>query len=204
MTTPNNEPDERPAPNSLEYAKPEAPRKSDWQMWLFVTALVAVLAVLGMSALLPSLNGPRAMSNRVRCASNLRQIGQAIQMYANENNHQFPPDLKAVLATQDVTPDVFVCPESNDTAATGPTTQAVLADFAIPGHCSYQYFGAGMRDTDDPRIVVASESLGDHAGAGANVLFIDGHVEFFPPLDVQKITAAATTQPTIWPPPSGP
>jgi prepilin-type processing-associated H-X9-DG protein len=29
-------------------------------------------------------------SNRIGCASNLRQIGQAIQLYANENNHAYP------------------------------------------------------------------------------------------------------------------
>src|SRR5690348_16560608 len=29
-------------------------------------------------------------SNRIKCASNLRQIGQAIQLYANENNHAYP------------------------------------------------------------------------------------------------------------------
>jgi len=34
--------------------------------------------------------GAREQANRVKCASNLRQIGQGLQMYANENKGNFP------------------------------------------------------------------------------------------------------------------
>src|SRR5690606_11346984 len=42
------------------------------------------------SILLPSLNRARETANRVKCASNLRQIGLALQMYSNDNNGNYP------------------------------------------------------------------------------------------------------------------
>ena len=58
--------------------------------------LVDVCIVLVMCAILfgvvvPTFIGrSREQGNRVKCASNLRQIGQGIQMYANENKGNFP------------------------------------------------------------------------------------------------------------------
>ena len=57
--------------------------------------LVELLVVIGIialliSILLPSLSKARETANRAKCASNLRQIGQAMQLYANENNGLFP------------------------------------------------------------------------------------------------------------------
>ena len=57
--------------------------------------LVELLVVIGIialliSILLPSLNKAREMSNRIKCASNLRQIGQALLLYAQENRGNYP------------------------------------------------------------------------------------------------------------------
>jgi len=53
---------------------------------LVVTAIVAVLA----SLLLPAIGQVKASARKLTCASNLRQIGLAIIVYANDNHGTFP------------------------------------------------------------------------------------------------------------------
>jgi prepilin-type N-terminal cleavage/methylation domain-containing protein/prepilin-type processing-associated H-X9-DG protein len=57
--------------------------------------LVELLVVIGIIALLagillPTLGRARESSNRLGCASNLRQLAVAFNLYANDNNDRFP------------------------------------------------------------------------------------------------------------------
>ena len=58
-----------------------------------VTQLLAVIAIIVIliAFLLPVINRERERNNRIKCASNLKQIGLAMQMYSNgEKNGSFP------------------------------------------------------------------------------------------------------------------
>ena len=50
-----------------------------------VIAIIAILAAL----LLPALARSKASAQRIKCASNLRQLGLAAQMYWDENSSSF-------------------------------------------------------------------------------------------------------------------
>ena len=54
---------------------------------LVVVAMVALLA----SLLLPVLSKARGGSQTARCRSNLKQLGLACAIYANDNQQCFPP-----------------------------------------------------------------------------------------------------------------
>ncbi len=53
---------------------------------LVVIAIIAILAAM----LLPALNRAREKGRSTKCISNLKQIGMAFHMYADENNESYP------------------------------------------------------------------------------------------------------------------
>ena len=55
---------------------------------------LAIVAIL-ISILLPSLSGVREAARRVACASNVRQIGLGITMYADDYRDRLPPSVFA-------------------------------------------------------------------------------------------------------------
>jgi len=161
---------------------------------------------LQLSLILPALNRAREQANRIKCASNMKQIGLAAIMYANNHNRQFPDSLETLLSDQDLTSAVFVCPSSRDVPAAGPTTRAVLADLKKPGHESFIYVGSGlMSDTAGPNDVVLYEPLADHGNEGMNVLFGDGAVKWLTAAEAQPILRQETAGGPIKiaPPPGG-
>jgi prepilin-type processing-associated H-X9-DG protein len=139
--------------------------------------VIAQQAVLA-SILLPSLNRARETANRVKCGSNMRQIGQAILLYSNENKGKYPPDLATLIKTQDITAEVFVCPSGNTAL---PNLAAMKPDEIakwVNDNSDYVYVGRGMNSTAGAEVVVLYEKPNAHGRQGMNILYGDGHVDF--------------------------
>jgi hypothetical protein len=188
---------EGPAPTPpLDHRHPALhapPRPRSWRtvlVWAFVGFGAFVLLV---AILLPSLGRAREGANRVKCASNLRQIGQAALMYANDHGGQLPPDLQALYLHGDLTSEVFICPSDDKGHPTGATAQQVVASMLDGNHLSFVWAGAGVTTTTaDPANVVIAFDLERHVpketapGKGINALLADGSATF-----VNEATARA-------------
>ena len=140
-----------------------------------VGLLLAIIA-MGIEVLSPPMSS-RATANPVKCRANLMQIGLAMQLYANENKGQFPPRPEDLILTQDITPEIFICPSTNDTLAPGATPQQQAANLSAGGHHSYIYLGAGKNSSVASTVILVYESPSNHKGR-FNALYGDGHVEF--------------------------
>jgi len=149
-----------------------------------ILGCIGMLAPCTVSVLLPSLNRARETANRVKCASNMRSIGQAMMIYASNNRGYLPPDL-AMVAPMGVKMDQFVCPSAADTPASN------AAGLSTPGHLSYVYIYRGRpmplrRLGQGSRAAVLYEPMTNHHD-GTNILFADGHVEFLLRASAQPI-----------------
>ena len=189
--------------------KPERPTAKGWVVVALSVGGAALLVLLLVLALLPPLNRAREQSRRVQCAANMRQIGQAMFIYASVNGGMLPDRLDRLLPFAGS--NVFVCPSSHDTPAPGPTPTAQGANLYAGGHLSYVYVGAGMTtnfaNTNPATTVVLYEPLANHRD-GVNVLYADGSVVFLARAAAQamiaNLQAAAATQPATQPAPTSP
>jgi hypothetical protein len=179
---------------TLDYRNPmhrPAQRSNVWRRVIGWSVGVLLALVLLALVLMPSLGRARESANRVKCASNLRQIGQAAFLYASDHGGQLPPDLPTLFQPDYFTPEVFVCPSSNVEKATGATTQQVVASLLAGNHLSYAWTGGGLKTTAPPDVILAFDlerhvPKDSETTTGINVLLNDGSVTF-----VNEATAKA-------------
>jgi prepilin-type N-terminal cleavage/methylation domain-containing protein/prepilin-type processing-associated H-X9-DG protein len=130
--------------------------------------LLVVIAIIGILAgiLLPVLSRARESARKTQCASNVKQIGMGLIMYANENAEAFPVSTTAPVAMTSLKllhpdyvsdPRTFNCPsDTSVTATTNAGLSATTGDAFDKDECSYGYDRLHTQ-ADDADVALAAD-----------------------------------------------
>ncbi len=172
---------------------------------LVVIGIIAILAAM----LMPALSKAREKANQADCMSQLKQIGLALKMYANDQRGWFPavldddgtvsdsthntPGLGVLLRDDYIeTAKIVVCRSSKHTVPqksdSKPAYQVMLENNTDTASgkdgnkeiCSYLYYGAVNSDDATAEHGIVRDKNANHKVLG-NVLFGDSHVETVSP-----------------------
>jgi prepilin-type processing-associated H-X9-DG protein len=131
--------------------------------------------------LLPSLSRARQDAQRVVSQSNLKSIGVACMIWANDNRDAMPPSLEKLVESGSLIPQQLVSPREDDFDGMIARNERVLAGGApdwkkIKFETSYVLIDGPVISKRTPGSAIGYEKL--MGWDGSNVLFADGHVEW--------------------------
>jgi hypothetical protein len=137
--------------------------------------LIVIVTVVLAGLLLPALIRPKATSgSRINCVSNLKQVGLAFRMWANDHDEKFPMQLSAsgtnggtmdfnltgevwrhfqIISNEINTPKVFVCPNDGQRSRTSDWNV-----FTNNSHVSY-FVGLDADETMPQTILSGDRNL---------------------------------------------
>lgn len=131
--------------------------------------------------------GMARIAERVKCATKLRQIGQALSAYADAHDGRFPDDLGVLVAEEHLDhPEALICPAAHSTPPDQVTSEHVPG-LEKPHLTTYIYFAAGLSMPVGETRVLVVEPLENHQGEGINVLYANGHAEWMHAPEAEKL-----------------
>ncbi len=149
-----------------------APTRGRSRSWKILTPMIIGLILVCGVSLLRAVHTAWGKMLRLDCGYNLHELALACREYAAEHGGRYPSRWVDLNFTGENSnwAKLLRCPQTYHDI--GTWTQVDLwADYRlIPGRST----------SDAPTTILALEPLGNHASAGANVLFVDGATAWWP------------------------
>lgn len=137
---------------------------NDQKKGFTIIEILVVIAIIGILAgiLLPALSRSKEAARRTNCSLNVKQIGQALSLYANENAELFPTSTTTMTALNLLYPlfikekKLFKCP--SDKGVTLATNAGITQGVALDrDQCSYGYSALPLSLTHNSSLAVISD-----------------------------------------------
>ncbi len=154
---------------------------------LVTPAIIFPMAMM-LGILMPAIGKTRQLAQRIHCQANVKGLGCAMQVYANDYNEKYPASLQwcdLLIKYEDVQKAQFNCAAAEkgtcnyamnkniEKFGVASPAQMVLLFESKPGW--NQAGGLELLTTDN------------HCGEGCNILFNDGHTEFVKRADLNNL-----------------
>jgi hypothetical protein len=121
-------------------------------------------ALVGAEAEVDPFSEQKTRAQAIQCVSNLKQVGLAARMWANDHKEFMPPDF-VTMQNELNTPKILVCPGD-----TGRTKAASWNEFG-PANVSYEFLVPGMSERESPNTIMTRCPIHGHVG------LLDGSVQ---------------------------
>ena len=129
----------------------------------------ALAVIVSAVALCHSVDSARERARRVSCCSNLKFASVALHMYAADHHETYPGKLAEIGKYWADQPSIFACPSTRNKPGSFDTADEWTDYVYVPG----------LPESVPPDTVIMYCPAKNHKGEGGNVLFTDGHAEWF-------------------------